>query len=88
MYVNLVRIRAKFNRTWVFNPIGLIELVFPSIGPLPCESTLCIENFVLKTRFVSKGAMWNRSESLRAGLWVPCQILWASCGPALGPNLV
>ena len=28
----------------------------------------------------------NRSESLCAGLWVPCRIFWAWFGPALGPN--
>ncbi len=28
----------------------------------------------------------NRSESLCAGLWVPCRMCWAWFGPALGPN--
>jgi hypothetical protein len=30
----------------------------------------------------------NRSESLCAGLRVPCRIVWAWFGPALGPNPV
>ncbi len=30
----------------------------------------------------------NRSESLCAGLWVPCRIFWLWFGPILGPNPV
>ncbi len=38
-----------------------------------------------RRRHTPKSAQ-NRSESLCAGLWVPCRIFWAWFGLALGPN--
>ncbi len=37
---------------------------------------------------VSDRRLQKRSESLRAGLWVPCRVFWDGFGPALGPNSI
>ena len=54
----------------------------------PSSAELSHSSKVSDRRLNILKSVLNRSESLRAGLWVPCRIFWAWFGPALGSNPV
>ncbi len=54
----------------------------PPVASVSAAPSLCLR--VLDRRVIRPKSGQNRSESLYAGLWAPCRVLWVSFGPALG----